>query len=99
MSEASFSGGTGIGICISANKAGIRAALTDDTYSAELARESNNTQITAMGARVIGPELANCIADTWLRCEFRPSGHWARNGAAIDALDDRFARKQASRVA
>jgi D-erythrulose 4-phosphate isomerase len=87
--------GTGIGMCISANKAGVHAGLTDDIYSAELARESNNTAIT----RVIGPELPNCIADTWLRCEFRPSSHCVRNGAALDALDERFVRKQAPRVA
>lgn len=54
--------GTGIGMCISADKApGIRAALTHDTYSAERARKSNNAQIIAMGARVIGPELAKYI--------------------------------------
>ena len=51
--------GTGIGVCISANKVpGIRAALTHDTYSAERAALSNNAQIITMGARVIGPELA-----------------------------------------
>ena len=47
--------GTGIGVCISANKVpGIRAALTHDTYSAERAALSNNAQIITMGARVIG---------------------------------------------
>src|SRR5690606_15925033 len=51
--------GTGIGVCISANKVpGIRAALTHDTYSAERAALSNNAQIITMGARVIGSELA-----------------------------------------
>ncbi|WP_087510662.1 RpiB/LacA/LacB family sugar-phosphate isomerase, partial [Cellulomonas iranensis] len=59
--------GTGIGVCISANKVpGIRAALTHDTYSAERAAKSNNAQIITMGARVIGPELAKSIVDTWL---------------------------------
>ena len=48
--------GTGIGVCIAANKVpGIRAALTHDTYSAERAALSNNAQIITMGARVIGP--------------------------------------------
>jgi ribose 5-phosphate isomerase B len=59
--------GTGIGVCISANKVpGIRAALTHDTYSAERAALSNNAQIITMGARVIGTELAKAIADAWL---------------------------------
>jgi len=67
--------GTGIGVCISANKVpGIRAALTHDTYSAERAAKSNNAQIITMGARVIGPELAKAIVDTWLASEFDPKG-------------------------
>jgi len=80
--------GTGIGVCISANKVpGIRAALTHDTYSAERAAKSNNAQIITMGARVIGPELAKAIADTWLASEFDPKGPSAANVEAINRLD------------
>lgn len=80
--------GTGIGVCISANKVpGIRAALTHDTYSAERAAKSNNAQIITMGARVIGPELAKAIVDMWLASEFDPKGTSADNVAAIDRLD------------
>ena len=80
--------GTGIGVCISANKVpGIRAALTHDTYSAERAAKSNNAQIITMGARVIGPELAKAIVETWLKAEFDPAGPSAANVAAIDKLD------------
>jgi ribose 5-phosphate isomerase B len=80
--------GTGIGVCISANKVpGIRAALTHDTYSAERAAKSNNAQIITMGARVIGPELAKAIVDTWLASEFDPKGPSAKNVEAIDRLD------------
>ena len=80
--------GTGIGVCISANKVpGIRAALTHDTYSAERAAKSNNAQIITMGARVIGPELAKAIVDVWLASEFDPAGPSAGNVAAIDRLD------------
>lgn len=80
--------GTGIGVCISANKvAGIRAALTHDAYSAERAAKSNNAQIITMGARVIGPELAKHIVDTWLACEFDPAGPSAANVEAINRLD------------
>jgi ribose 5-phosphate isomerase B len=80
--------GTGIGVCISANKVpGIRAALTHDTYSAERAAKSNNAQIITMGARVIGPELAKAIADTWLASEFDPNGASAGNVEAINKLD------------
>jgi ribose 5-phosphate isomerase B len=80
--------GTGIGVSISANKVpGIRAALTHDTYSAERAVKSNNAQIITMGARVIGPELAKAIVDTWLASEFDPQGSSADNVKAIDRLD------------
>ena len=82
--------GTGIGMSISANKLpGIRAALTHDTYSAERAAKSNNAQIIAMGARVIGPELAKAIVDMWLASVFDPNGPSAANVAAVDRLDSR----------
>ena len=80
--------GTGIGVCIAANKVpGIRAALTHDTYSAERAAKSNNAQIITMGARVIGPELAKAIVDMWLASSFDPEGPSAGNVAAINKLD------------
>lgn len=85
--------GTGIGVCISANKVpGIRAALTHDTYSADRAAKSNNAQIITMGARVIGPELAKAIVDTWLAAQFDPKGPSAENVKAIDRLDGKYAR-------
>jgi D-erythrulose 4-phosphate isomerase len=81
--------GTGIGVCIAANKIpGIRAALTHDTYSAERAAKSNNAQVITMGARVIGPELAKSIADAWLASEFDPKGPSAANVEAINRLDE-----------
>lgn len=80
--------GTGIGVCISANKvAGIRAALTHDTYSAGKAATSNNAQIITMGARVIGAELAKDIADKWLSSTFDPKGPSGANVEAINKLD------------
>ena len=83
--------GTGIGVCISANKVpGIRAALTHDTYSAERAAKSNNAQIITLGARVVGPELAKAVVDTWLASEFDSQGASAGNVQAIDALDKKY---------
>ena len=83
--------GTGIGVCISANKVpGIRAALTHDTYSAERAALSNNAQIITMGARVIGTELAKSVADAFLKESFDPKGRSATNVAAIDAVDAKY---------
>jgi ribose 5-phosphate isomerase B len=63
--------GTGIGMAICANKVpGIRAAQCHDTYSAERASRSNDAQIITLGARVVGPELAKAIVDTWLQSSF-----------------------------
>lgn len=67
--------GTGIGMAIVANKVpGIRAAQCHDTYSAERARKSNNAQVMTLGARVIGPELARSIVNSWLNAEFEGGG-------------------------
>jgi len=80
--------GTGIGVCISANKVpGIRAALTHDVYSAERATLSNDAQIITLGARVVGSELAKMIVDAWLRTTFNPEGPSAANVRAINAID------------
>lgn len=63
--------GTGIGMAISANKVpGIRAAVCHDIYSAQRSRKSNNAQVMCMGARIIAPELAKLLVDTWMQCEF-----------------------------
>jgi D-erythrulose 4-phosphate isomerase len=83
--------GTGIGVCISANKVpGIRAALCHDTYSAERAALSNNAQIITMGSRVIGSELAKAIAEAYLAQSFDEKGRSASNVAAINDLDAKY---------
>jgi len=83
--------GTGIGVCIAANKVpGIRAALTHDTYSAERAALSNNAQIITMGSRVIGPELAKSIAEAFLAQTFDENGRSAGNVAAINDVDKKY---------
>ncbi|UNK40394.1 RpiB/LacA/LacB family sugar-phosphate isomerase (plasmid) [Shinella sp. H4-D48] len=83
--------GTGIGVCIAANKVpGIRAALTHDTYSAERAALSNNAQIITMGARVIGSEVAKTIADAFLAQTFDENGRSAGNVNAINDVDAKY---------
>lgn len=67
--------GTGIGMAIAANKVpGIRAAVCHDPFSIERSRKSNNAQIMAMGARVIGIELGKFLVNLWLNCEFEGGG-------------------------
>lgn len=82
--------GTGIGMGIAANKIpGICAALCHDCYSAERARKSNNAQIITMGARVIGPELAKAVLDTWLKCEFS-EGRSSKNVSLVMGIDEKY---------
>lgn len=77
--------GTGIGVCISANKVrGIRAAQAHDTYSAERAQKSNDAQIICLGARVIGPELAKSIVSSFLGSTFEHG----RSGPKVDRIID-----------
>ena len=71
--------GTGIGMSISANKVkGIRCALVHDVFSAKATRGHNDSNILAMGERVIGPGLAREIAQTWLTEEFEGGRHGKR---------------------
>ena len=71
--------GTGIGMSIAANKVkGIRCALVHDTFSARATREHNNSNVLAMGERVIGPGLARDIAEIWLTTPFEAGRHEIR---------------------
>ncbi|MFD2446785.1 ribose 5-phosphate isomerase B [Bacillus sp. CGMCC 1.16607] len=73
--------GTGIGMSIAANKVkGIRCALVHDTFSAKATREHNDSNMLAMGERVIGPGLAREIAKIWLSTEFEGGRHANRVG-------------------
>ena len=63
--------GTGIGMCMAANKVkGIRAALCTNEYMARMAREHNNANILCLGARVLGKETALKIVETFLNTSF-----------------------------
>jgi ribose 5-phosphate isomerase B len=71
--------GSGIGISIAANKVdGIRAAVCSEPYSAKLSRQHNDSNILAMGARVVGTELAKMIVDQWLDASFQGGIHKER---------------------
>lgn len=77
--------GTGIGISITANKMkGIRCALCSDCFSAEATRLHNDTNIVALGGRVVGPELAIKIVDTFLNTPFSGDERHARRISMIE---------------
>jgi ribose 5-phosphate isomerase B len=83
--------GTGIGMSIAANKVpGIRCALVHDTFSARATREHNDSNVLALGERVIGPGLALDIVKIWLETEFQGGRH-ARRVEKIAAIEAKHA--------
>jgi ribose 5-phosphate isomerase B len=73
--------GSGIGISIAVNRnAACRAALVSEPLSAALAREHNDANVLAMGARIIGAEMAKACLDAFLNTEFGGDRHSRRVG-------------------
>ncbi len=77
--------GTGVGVSIAANKVdGIRCVCCSEPYSAKLSREHNNTNVLALGSRVVGKELARMIFNEWIDAAFEGGRHQRR----IDLIRD-----------
>ena len=77
--------GTGIGISITANKVpGIRAAHCSEPYSARMAKQHNNANIIAFGARVVGLDLAKMILDEFFGNEYLGGRHQRRVDAIME---------------
>jgi ribose 5-phosphate isomerase B len=71
--------GSGIGISIAVNRhPGARCALVSDPYAAALAREHNDANVIAMGARLVGPDMARTCLETFLVAEFEGGRHAGR---------------------
>lgn len=68
--------GTGIGISIAANKVkGIRCALCHNVFTAEATRLHNDSNVLALGGRIVNEELAKEIVDVWLNTEYEGGRH------------------------
>jgi ribose 5-phosphate isomerase B len=81
--------GTGIGMSIAANKVeGIRAALCNELFSAKMARAHNDANVLCLGARVVGPGVAQEIVRAYFGSEFEGGRHAGRV-AKIGRLDSR----------
>ena len=81
---------TGIGVSICANKVhGIRCALLSDVKSAELTRAHNDTNMMALGAGIISPELALQVIDIWLDTPFSEEPRHRRRIDKMMALEDK----------
>lgn len=79
---------TGIGISIAANKvSGVRAALCSEPYSAKMTRLHNNANVLAMGAGLIGKNMALEITDVFLGTEFSKEEKHTRRVDLIEKND------------
>jgi len=71
--------GTGIGMCITANKfPGIRAASVWDEFTAQMSKEHNNANMICLGARTLQPERAVQLVKLWLSAKFEGGRHQGR---------------------
>jgi len=71
--------GAGLGMSMAANRhRGIRAALCHDHYTASVSRKHNNANVLVLGGRILGPDLAREIVDTWLDTPFEGGRHERR---------------------
>lgn len=85
--------GSGIGISIAVNRnPAARAALVSEPLSARLAREHNDANVIAMGARLIGIEMAKACLDAFLTTEFGGDRHQRR----VDKLSNPNTTKEPS---
>ena len=88
--------GTGIGMCITANKfGGIRAALALDELSAELSRSHNDSNVLCLSGDLVGHELGQRIARAWMETDFEGGRH-ERRLKKISDIDIRLDRVEGS---
>jgi ribose 5-phosphate isomerase B len=81
--------GTGIGMCMTANKIrGIRAALVTDEMTAEMSRRHNDANVFCAGARVLATDVMKKLLEKWLDTPFEGGRH-ERRVRKIDELDSR----------
>src|SRR5712672_3330242 len=86
--------GSGVGASVAANKfVGIRAALCHDTFSAHQGVEDDSMNVLCLGARVVGPSLAEELVRAFLKARFSGAERHLRRLAKILGFE-----KQASRV-
>jgi ribose 5-phosphate isomerase B len=80
--------GSGVGVCIAANKIkGIYAGTCHDTYSAHQGVEHDNMNVLCLGARIIGVELAKEIVQAFLNAKFSNEDRHVRRVNKIRELE------------
>ncbi len=81
--------GSGVGMCIAANKLhGIRACVTHDTYSASQGVEHDDMNVLCLGSRVIGEEVARTLVRAFMNAKFQPEERFVRRLDKVKALEN-----------
>lgn len=71
--------GTGMGMCITANKfRGVRAIICHDDVAAEICRRHNDANVMCLSADLMGDRLLSRVVETWLKTEFEGGRHQRR---------------------
>ncbi|QPC84338.1 ribose 5-phosphate isomerase B [Phototrophicus methaneseepsis] len=88
--------GSGVGACVAANKMkGIYAAICHDAYSAGQGVQHDNMNVLCMGARVIGPALAESLVDSFIAAHFLEDGErYVRRFHKIQSMEDHFSGEE-----
>ena len=87
--------GSGVGACIAANKIpGIRASVCHDTFSARQGVEDDDMNVLCLGARVIGPNLAEEIVMVFLKTRFSKLERHKRRLNKVRQIEEKFIRSQ-----
>lgn len=86
--------GSGVGACVAANKVkGVRAGLCHDTFSAHQGREDDDTNVLCMGARVIGPNLAMEVLESFVKAKFSGAERHQRRLNKVLAIESKYLSK------
>ncbi len=86
--------GSGVGACVAANKVkGVRAGLCHDTFSAHQGREDDDTNVLCMGARVIGPNLAMEVLESFVKAKFSGAERHQRRLNKVLAIENKYSTK------
>jgi RpiB/LacA/LacB family sugar-phosphate isomerase len=82
--------GSGVGACVAANKIpGIRAGLCHDTYSAHQGVEHDDMNVLCLGARIVGPKLAEELVRAFLKARFSGEERHVRRLSKVSRLEAR----------
>lgn len=87
--------GSGVGASVAANKIpGVRAAVCHDGYSAHQGVEHDDMNVLVLGARVIGPALADDLVKTFLAARYTHEERHERRLGKVKALERRWSKEQ-----